>query len=68
MAAASSDHVLFLNRDGTVSAEGDKEYGRLEVGEWKDVIAVAAGEKHSVGLLKMVLWWPPVITAAVKAK
>ena len=52
MAAASSDHVLFLNRDGTVSAEGDKEYGRLEVGEWKDVIAVAAGEKHSVGLLK----------------
>lgn len=52
MAAASAEHLLMLSSDGTVSAEGDKEYGRLEVGEWKDVIAVAAGKNHSVGLLK----------------
>lgn len=52
MAAASAEHVLLLGSDGTVSAEGDKEYGRLEVEAWKDVIAVAAGDKHSVGLLK----------------
>jgi alpha-tubulin suppressor-like RCC1 family protein len=39
-----------LRADGTVVAAGDNDYGQCEVGDWTDIVAVAAGNYHTVGL------------------
>ena len=31
-------------------AVGDNEYGKCEVNNWKDIIAISAGNRHSIGL------------------
>lgn len=45
-------HVVGLRSDGTVVAAGDNSRGQCNVyGEdWKDIIAIAAGDFHTVGL------------------
>lgn len=50
--AVGYNHVLLLLADGSVTAAGALQYGKGEVGEWKDITAVAAGAFHSLGLQK----------------
>lgn len=45
-------HVVALKRDGTVVAVGDNSFGQCNVSEWKDIIAISAGDYHTVGLCK----------------
>ena len=37
-------HYLGLKENGTVIAEGFDEYGVLDVRDWKDIVAIAAGD------------------------
>lgn len=43
-------HIVGLKRDGTVVAVGDNRNSQCEVDGWTNIIAVAAGEFHTVGL------------------
>lgn len=43
-------HTVALHADGKVFAVGDNEYGQCEVGDWEHVVAIAAGDWHTVGL------------------
>ena len=43
-------HIVGVNADGTVVATGDNKYGQCEVSEWRDIVAVAVGERHTVCL------------------
>ena len=43
-------HTVALRADGKVFAVGDNEYGQCEVSGWEHVIAIAAGDWHTVGL------------------
>ncbi len=43
-------HVAALKRDGTVVAVGDNSDGQCNVGEWEKVVAISAGDYHTVGL------------------
>lgn len=43
-------HTVGLRSDGTVVAVGDNTYGQCNVGDWKDIVAISAGDKHTVGL------------------
>lgn len=43
-------HVVGLLEDGTVVAAGDNEYGQCDVDDWTDIIAISAGDWHTVGL------------------
>lgn len=45
-------HTVALKRDGTVVAVGDNRRGQCEVygEEWRNIIAIAAGDYHTVGL------------------
>lgn len=47
-------HTVALKRDGTVVAVGDNRRGQCEVygEEWRNIIAIAAGDYHTVGLRK----------------
>jgi hypothetical protein len=40
-----------LKTDGTVVAAGWNDYGQCDVGNWKDIIQVAVGGVHTVGLI-----------------
>ena len=42
--------MVGLKADGTVVAAGYHADGRCDVGEWTDIVAVYAGDAHSVGL------------------
>ena len=42
--------VVGLRRDGTVLAAGANDEGQCGVGLWANVIAIDAGDKHSLGL------------------
>ena len=44
--AASRRHTVGLKSDGTVTAVGDNKYGQCNVSDWRDMIAVAAGNVH----------------------
>lgn len=44
------EYTLTVNADGSVSTSGKNTSGRLNVGNWSNIVAVAAGENHSVGL------------------
>ena len=65
--AAGNTHVLGLTREGKVLAFGEKDNARhgkskgedaedfpnkYQVGDWTDIIQIAAGRSHSVGLKK----------------
>ena len=39
-----------MKNDGTVVAIGDNSFGQLKVSSWTDIVAVAAGSCHTVGL------------------
>lgn len=45
-------HIVALKRDGTVVAVGDNSDGQCNVDEWENVIAISAGDYHTVGLTK----------------
>ena len=46
----STSHVLFCLPYGSVKAIGSNEYGQCLVGDWRNVVAVAASFSHSLGL------------------
>lgn len=48
--APGAGHTVGLREDGTVVAVGDNEYGQCDVDDWKDIIAIAAGDWFTVGL------------------
>ncbi len=50
MISASSDHIAVVFRDGTVAAAGNNDFGQCDIGTWKDIIAVYAGETITIGL------------------
>ena len=43
-------HTVALRNDGRVVAVGDNELGQCDVSEWTDIVAIAAGDFHTVGL------------------
>ena len=43
-------HTVGLKNDGTVVAVGDNENNQCAVGNWENVIKIAAGDHHTVGL------------------
>lgn len=45
-------HIVGLRKGGTVIAVGDNDYGQCNVygEEWEDIIAISAGDFHTVGL------------------
>ncbi len=43
-------HTVGLEIDGAVVAVGDNDYGQCEVSVWTDIVAVAAGDNHTVWL------------------
>lgn len=45
--AAGYRHSVGLMSDGTVTAVGDNRYGACDVGDWRDIVAVAAGNAHT---------------------
>ena len=48
--AAGDGHVAAVRRNGTVNAAGSNDLGQCGVGDWTDIVAVAAGSSHTVGL------------------
>ena len=48
--SAATDHTVGLKSDGTVVAVGNNNDGQLNVGSWKDIVAVSAGDFYTVGL------------------
>ena len=50
--SAGKNHVLVLQKDGTVRAFGDNTYGQCDCDALAGAIAVAAGENHSLILLE----------------
>lgn len=49
--ATDSGHTVGLKKDGTVVAAGSNANGQCNVDGWSHVIAIAAGDFHTVGLL-----------------
>lgn len=45
--AAGYRHSVGLRRDGTVIATGENRYGQCDVGGWREIVAVAAGNAHT---------------------
>lgn len=43
-------HVVGLKKDNTVVAAGDNSRGQRKAENWSDIIAIAAGDFHTVGL------------------
>lgn len=48
--AVGDAHRAILLRDGTVRTFGENDRGQCETNDWKNIIAVSAGESHTVGL------------------
>ena len=48
--SAEYRHTVALKTNGTVVAVGDDQYGRTDVSDWKDIIAVSAGVNYTLGL------------------
>lgn len=42
--------TLTLHDDGTVTGEGDNDFGKISVDHWENIVQGAAGSDHSVGL------------------
>ena len=43
-------HTVGLKSDGTVVAVGNNDYVQCDVADWRDIVAVSAGDYHTVGL------------------
>lgn len=50
--ASGRGHVVGLKSDGTVVAVGDNSQGQCNIDEWTNIVAVAAGDFHTVGLTR----------------
>lgn len=50
MADAGDDFIAVLLDDGTVLAAGDNAGGQCDVGDWRDIVAIACGDAFTVGL------------------
>ncbi|MBR2411893.1 MAG: hypothetical protein IKB08_09240 [Clostridia bacterium] len=48
--SAEYRHTVALKANGTVVAVGDDQYGRTDVSDWTDIIAVSAGINYTLGL------------------
>jgi len=48
--SADYGYTIGLKTDGTVVVAGEKKYGKCYVRGWRNIVAVATGEKHTVGL------------------
>ena len=48
--AKGAGHIVGLRPDHTVVAVGDNEYGQCNITDWKDIVAISAGDYHTVGL------------------
>ena len=51
-----SAHTVGLRNDGTLVPVGEKLIGQCDVNGWTDVVQVAAGMGHTVGLRGTALW------------
>lgn len=47
-----SGHTVILYDDGSVKAVGNNSYGQCDVDSWTDIVDIAAGDWHTVGLKK----------------
>lgn len=45
-----ADFLVAVQEDGTVKATGSNEFGQCDTSSWRDVVAVAAGFDHTLGL------------------
>ncbi|SHJ45249.1 RCC1 domain-containing protein [Pseudobutyrivibrio xylanivorans] len=45
-----SGHTVVLTSDGRVFASGDNTYGQCNVEDWSDIVDIAAGDWHTVGV------------------
>lgn len=43
-------HVVGLKANGRVIAIGDNDFGQCDVGDWENIVAIAAGDWYTVGL------------------
>lgn len=50
MVAAGRLHTVALREDGTVLATGDNQFGQCDVETWSDIVTIAAGKYHTVGV------------------
>ena len=48
--AVGYTHFVTLQDDGTVAAFGNNEYGQCNVGGWRNIVKVAAGDFHTAAL------------------
>ena len=48
--AAGRQFVVGLRADGTVIAEGRNLQNQLEVSSWRDIVMIATGDHHTIGL------------------
>jgi len=44
--AAGRRHTVAIREDGTAVAVGDNRLGQCDVGDWRDIVSVAAGNVH----------------------
>ena len=49
-ANTGNSHTVGLQSDGTVVAVGWNKHGQCNVGDWCDIVAVAAGCAHTLGI------------------
>ncbi len=52
IAVGKEAFILGVRSNGTVVAKGLSSYNRTEVADWKNIISVACGQYHSVGLTR----------------
>lgn len=50
IAVGKDAFILGVRTNGTVVAKGISSYNRTNVGDWKNIVAVACGQYHSLGL------------------
>ncbi len=48
--SAGKYNTMLVNGDGTVTVLGDNVYKELTANSWTDIVAVAAGDRHMIGL------------------
>ncbi|MDY4754621.1 MAG: TIR domain-containing protein [Candidatus Faecousia sp.] len=48
--SAGGSHIVGLKADGTVVAVGSNYYGKSDVSDWRNCVAISAGGYHTVGL------------------
>ena len=48
--SAGDKHLVILKPDGTVTAGGNNERGQCNTSEWRNIVAISADTRHTVGL------------------